>query len=173
MQLDKTEKPTIQCRKWGECFTGKISYQAIPFASDIVCYKCAYFMCGDENGRVMIGSGCLNDFEKICKNVPATEIQKIKANKENQYSYSDNNTTVVNICSNKDNCQFNMKDGINPEFNDMFEKFNKRISDKTCKYEPLSGPKPQPQPSKPKENGSNGYKFSGIFMFGFILFYFW
>uniref|UniRef100_A0AC35FMM3 Uncharacterized protein n=1 Tax=Panagrolaimus sp. PS1159 TaxID=55785 RepID=A0AC35FMM3_9BILA len=164
MQLDKTKKPTVQCKKWGECFTGTVSNIGNRDAFDITCYKCAHFMCGDENGRVMVGSGCLNDFEKICKNIPATEIQKIKANKESRYFYTDNNTIFVNICSFADNCQFALPIEIYPVFNEMSEKFNKRTSDKTCKYEPLPGP---------NENGSNGYKLSGIFMFGFILFYLW
>uniref|UniRef100_A0A914QQN8 Uncharacterized protein n=1 Tax=Panagrolaimus davidi TaxID=227884 RepID=A0A914QQN8_9BILA len=40
-----------------------------------------------------------------------------------------------------------------------------------CPYDPQP-PKPS-EPSDLKENGSNGYKLSGMFTLGFIIFYLW
>uniref|UniRef100_A0AC35GDK1 Uncharacterized protein n=1 Tax=Panagrolaimus sp. PS1159 TaxID=55785 RepID=A0AC35GDK1_9BILA len=95
-------KPKVQCRQGGQCITGNSYNDTITFKYPTVeCSECVDFQCGDDE-RLMAGEGCLEDFERICKNVPADDMKKIKANRKN-YFYSDENYMMAS-CSYKDNC---------------------------------------------------------------------
>uniref|UniRef100_A0A914R4Z1 Uncharacterized protein n=1 Tax=Panagrolaimus davidi TaxID=227884 RepID=A0A914R4Z1_9BILA len=165
-------KPQVQCAKGGYCLTGLIETPAAVY-SNVTCDACATFIC-NVNGKLMVGSGCLNDFERICTNIPAAEMQKIKAGK-NFYNYIDENN-IVSSCAFGDNCQNVLAEAF---YATVKEKANKIITSipasegEICPYDPQP-PKPsEPNENGSKENGSNGDKLSGMFPLGFILFYLW
>uniref|UniRef100_A0A914PLH4 Uncharacterized protein n=1 Tax=Panagrolaimus davidi TaxID=227884 RepID=A0A914PLH4_9BILA len=171
-------EPKVQCRQGGQCITGK-AYDEKKYPT-VECSECVDFQCGDDE-RLMAGEGCLEDFERICKNVPADDMQKIKANRKNYFYYGEN--YMMTSCSYKDDCHEEEHKKYLRSMPDKFEMFFKKWytkPDKVCKYEPL--PKPEPskrnengsskyEPLKQDENGANGIKLFGMFIFGYILFY--
>uniref|UniRef100_A0A914QPU2 Uncharacterized protein n=1 Tax=Panagrolaimus davidi TaxID=227884 RepID=A0A914QPU2_9BILA len=161
-------QPQVQCAKGGFCVTGRTKSPPPIELSNVTCNACASFSC-NVNGKFMVGFGCLNDFERICTNIPAAGMQKIKAGKK-LYNYIDENN-VVSSCGVGDYCSV----GLIIEFEATIKDKVKTISapvlankGEICPYDPQP-----PKPSEPKDNGSNGYKLSGMFALGFALFYLW
>uniref|UniRef100_A0A914Q2L9 Uncharacterized protein n=1 Tax=Panagrolaimus davidi TaxID=227884 RepID=A0A914Q2L9_9BILA len=169
-KLIPPSKPQVQCAKGGMCLTGRIEGDDPPVVySNVTCNACALFHC-NVNGKIMTGSGCLNDFERICTSVPAAEMQKIKAGKK-LYNYIDENN-IVSSCAFMDNCNDFLFIDFLATVMDKFDRLRKPLvvnKGEICPYDPP----PPPKPSEPKDNGSDGYKFSGMFALGLILFYLW
>uniref|UniRef100_A0AC35FUQ3 Uncharacterized protein n=1 Tax=Panagrolaimus sp. PS1159 TaxID=55785 RepID=A0AC35FUQ3_9BILA len=206
-------KPSVQCRKGGNCITGVAGLKEAPPVKyqNISSSECIAFQCGN-NERFMTGAGDFEDLEKICTNIPLADMQKIKANKKDGYYYfNETISTIVISCSDADFCAFEHWDHFSknvPEYENVLTKWTVKPNTGSCNYESLSIPLPkviptpeekastklvtQTQPSKPdeivtsepqpqpeplkqdgSENRSNGFKLSGIFIFGFILFYLW
>uniref|UniRef100_A0A914R0S6 Uncharacterized protein n=1 Tax=Panagrolaimus davidi TaxID=227884 RepID=A0A914R0S6_9BILA len=158
-------KPKVKCAQVGQCITGKASDKnGTKNHPTVECSECVEFFCGDDE-RLMNGRGCLEDFERICTNVPANDMQKIKANRKDYFSYGEN--YMMASCSYHNNCYEMYRYGMSMP--DKFEMLNKWLTkpDKICKYEPL----PKSEPSKQDGGGANGIKLSGMFIFGFILLY--
>uniref|UniRef100_A0AC35FVZ0 Sodefrin-like factor n=1 Tax=Panagrolaimus sp. PS1159 TaxID=55785 RepID=A0AC35FVZ0_9BILA len=156
-------KPQVQCAKSGYCLTGLTEIPSI-VSPDVTCDACATFIC-NVNGKLMTGSGCLNDFERICKRVPEAKMQKIKAGK-NFYNFINENN-IVSSCTFADDCHAGFFTFFSATVLDKIDIIRAPIlasKGEICPYDP--------QPPKPKDNGSNGYKLSGMFALGLILFYF-
>uniref|UniRef100_A0AC35EUB4 Uncharacterized protein n=1 Tax=Panagrolaimus sp. PS1159 TaxID=55785 RepID=A0AC35EUB4_9BILA len=128
------------------------------------CSECVQFICTD-NDRVMIGYGCLEDFERICKNIPTNVMQKIKANPKN-YFYVDKNALMI-TCSYKDDCQIVAaeKYGNTIPYNFILSQSFKKFNMENCSYEPLHQP-------KRTDNSANNIQVSKMIVFGFIFIYF-
>uniref|UniRef100_A0AC35FS00 Uncharacterized protein n=1 Tax=Panagrolaimus sp. PS1159 TaxID=55785 RepID=A0AC35FS00_9BILA len=150
-------KPKVQCRQGGQCITGKAYDKEITKKyQNVTCSECVIFKCD--------------------------HMQKIKSSRKN-YFYFDENYMMAS-CSYKDNCHEEKYEKYQMVIPDKFDMFNKWYTkaDKICKYQPLSKPEPSKQngndssksePLKQDENGNdaNGIKISGMFIFGFILYY--
>uniref|UniRef100_A0A914QR01 Uncharacterized protein n=1 Tax=Panagrolaimus davidi TaxID=227884 RepID=A0A914QR01_9BILA len=166
-------KPQVQCLKGGRCVTGRTKGPPPMELSNVTCNACAFFLCY-VNGKFMTGAGCLNDFERICTNISAAEMQKIKAGK-NFYNYIDENN-AVSSCAYGDDCHVGLFDFFSSTVMDKIDIIRAPVlarNGEICPYDPPQ-PKPsEPKSSDPKENGSNGYKLSGMFVLGFIIFYLW
>uniref|UniRef100_A0A914QDT6 Uncharacterized protein n=1 Tax=Panagrolaimus davidi TaxID=227884 RepID=A0A914QDT6_9BILA len=106
-KLITPSKPLVQCIKGGYCVTGLTEGDPPIVYSNVTCYACAGFIC-NVNGKLMTGAGCLNDFERICTNISAAEMQKIKAGK-NFYNYIDENN-AVSSCAFDDDCHVGLFD---------------------------------------------------------------
>uniref|UniRef100_A0A914Q8B9 Uncharacterized protein n=1 Tax=Panagrolaimus davidi TaxID=227884 RepID=A0A914Q8B9_9BILA len=161
----------VQCLKGGYCVNGRIEGDPPMEFSDVTCNACASFFC-NVNGKFIYGVGCLNDFERICKRLPAAEMQKIKAGKK-FYNYIDENN-MVSSCSYGDYCSVFLFNNFSATVKDKFDRIRLPIlasKGEICPFDPKP-PKPS-EPSDLKENGSNGYKLSGMCTFGFIIFYLW
>uniref|UniRef100_A0A914QYY7 Uncharacterized protein n=1 Tax=Panagrolaimus davidi TaxID=227884 RepID=A0A914QYY7_9BILA len=157
----------VQCRQGGQCLTGDSEHLDDPLSYPLTtCSECFQFACSG-NDRVMRGYGCLEDFERICTNVPSNVMQKIKANPKN-YFYTDNSSTLTATCSYKNDCQMDaaVKYGKSMPYKFDLSKSFKNSSIKTCSYEPL--PQPKNALSKTTDNGANNIRIFGMIIFGFI-----
>uniref|UniRef100_A0A914Q5H3 Uncharacterized protein n=1 Tax=Panagrolaimus davidi TaxID=227884 RepID=A0A914Q5H3_9BILA len=117
-------KSQVKCPKGGYCVTG-LTEGDPPFVySNVTCYACASFSC-NVNGTLMTGSGCLNDFERICTNVPAAEMQKIKDGKK-YYNYIDENN-IVSSCAFGDYCSIELLKEFSATVMDKFDRLRKPV----------------------------------------------